>query len=107
EEFENGCSDRLVDAIVAWGTEDHVRDRIEAHLKAGATHVCIQPLRADGQPKPDMRAVEAFGPLNKSKVVSAAGWAWSSSENAWQDKHNGLARDRRAAGCGVRMRVGQ
>jgi probable F420-dependent oxidoreductase len=72
KEFENGCSDRLVDAIVAWGTEDQIRDRIEAQLKAGATHVCIQPLRADGQPKPDMRAVEAFGPLNKSRVVSAA-----------------------------------
>src|SRR5215468_407895 len=63
KEFENGCSDRLVDAIVEWGTEDHIRDRIEAQLKAGATHVCIQPLRADGQPKPDKRAVEAFGTL--------------------------------------------
>ncbi len=71
-EFENGCSDRLVDAIVAWGTEDRIRDRIEAHLKAGATQVCIQPLRSDGQPKPDMRAVEAFAKLNKSLVISAA-----------------------------------
>jgi probable F420-dependent oxidoreductase len=61
-EFENGCSDRLVDAIVAWGTDTQVRARIEAHLKAGATHVCILPLRADGSPLPDLRAVEALAP---------------------------------------------
>ncbi len=59
-EFENGCSDRLVDAIVAWGTEDKIRDRIDAHLKAGATHVCILPLRSDNAPLPDERAVAAF-----------------------------------------------
>lgn len=62
EDFENGCSDRLVDAIVAWGTEDRIRERIDAHLKAGATHVCILPLRADGAPLPDQRATEAFAP---------------------------------------------
>jgi probable F420-dependent oxidoreductase len=60
-EFENGCSDRLVDAIVAWGTEEKIRDRIDAHLKAGATHVCILPIRADNALLPDLRVVEAFG----------------------------------------------
>ncbi|MGA9725278.1 MAG: TIGR03620 family F420-dependent LLM class oxidoreductase [Candidatus Binatus sp.] len=59
-EFENGCSDRLVDAIVAWGNEEKIRDRINAHLKAGASHVCILPLRVDSAPQPDMRAVQAF-----------------------------------------------
>jgi probable F420-dependent oxidoreductase len=61
-DFENGCSDRLVDAIVAWGTEAKIRDRIEAHLTAGATHVCIQALRADSKPVPGLRAIEAFAP---------------------------------------------
>ncbi len=61
-EFENGCSDRLVDAIVAWGTETQIQDRIQAHLKAGATHVCIQPLRTDMAPLPDERAMEALAP---------------------------------------------
>lgn len=60
-EFENGCSDALVDAIVAWGSEDKIRDRIEAHMKAGATHVCIQPL-GDDPNMPDQKAVEAFAP---------------------------------------------
>jgi probable F420-dependent oxidoreductase len=62
EEFANGCSDRLVDAIVAWGTETQINDRIQAHFKAGATHVCIQPLRTDMTPFPDERAMEAFAP---------------------------------------------
>jgi probable F420-dependent oxidoreductase len=61
-DFADGCSDRLVDAIVAWGPEDKIRDRIDAHLKAGATQVCILPCRADGSPLPDDRAVEAFAP---------------------------------------------
>jgi probable F420-dependent oxidoreductase len=59
-DFENGGSDGLVDAIVAWGGEEKIRERIEAHFRAGATHVCIQPLRADGKPLPDLRAVEAL-----------------------------------------------
>ncbi|HVN27615.1 MAG TPA: TIGR03620 family F420-dependent LLM class oxidoreductase [Candidatus Binataceae bacterium] len=61
-EFENGCSDALVDAIVAWGTETQIRDRIDAHFKAGATHVCIQPLRTDMKPLPDEKAMEALAP---------------------------------------------
>lgn len=61
-DFQNGCSDRLVDAIVAWGSEDKIRERIDAHLKAGATHVCLQALRPDGKPLPDIRALEAFAP---------------------------------------------
>ncbi|MBI3797863.1 MAG: TIGR03620 family F420-dependent LLM class oxidoreductase [Deltaproteobacteria bacterium] len=61
-DFANGCSDGLVDDIVAWGSEEKIRDRIEAHLKAGATHVCILPIRADNESLPDLRAVEAFAP---------------------------------------------
>jgi probable F420-dependent oxidoreductase len=40
----NGGSDRLVDAMVAWGDEGAIRARIQAHWDAGADHVCIQPL---------------------------------------------------------------
>jgi probable F420-dependent oxidoreductase len=61
-DFENGCSDRLIDAVVAWGSEDKIRDRIDAHLTAGATHVCLMPLRSDASPLPDERALEAFAP---------------------------------------------
>jgi probable F420-dependent oxidoreductase len=59
-DFENGCSDRLVDAIVAWGSQEKIRERIEAHFTAGATHVCLQALRPDGNPLPDLRALAAL-----------------------------------------------
>lgn len=36
--------DRLVDAIVAWGSTDAIVSRIKAHLDAGANHVCVQVL---------------------------------------------------------------
>ena len=45
--FEGGGSDRLVDAIVAWGDVDAVRDRVAAHLDAGADHVCVQAIGGD------------------------------------------------------------
>ena len=62
EDFANGCSDTLVDAIVAWGNEDKIRGRIDAHLKAGATHVCIQPVSIHSELLPDERAMEALAP---------------------------------------------
>lgn len=47
EDFLDGGSDRLVDALVAWGSADAIRDRIEQHHQAGADHVCIQVLTED------------------------------------------------------------
>ncbi len=43
-DLANGGSDRLVDAIVAWGSLDDVVGRVRAHLDAGADHVCLQVL---------------------------------------------------------------
>lgn len=40
-------SDRLVDAIVAWGTLDTIAQRIQDHLDAGASHVSVQVLQND------------------------------------------------------------
>ncbi|RIL03443.1 MAG: LLM class F420-dependent oxidoreductase [Proteobacteria bacterium] len=61
-DFAGGCSDRLVDAIVAWGDEAAIRKRIQAHFDAGADHVCIQPLHPDGLPVPDEKALELLAP---------------------------------------------
>lgn len=47
-ELENGGSDRLVDALINWGTVEEVKRRIRAHFDAGATHVCIRPLHPPG-----------------------------------------------------------
>jgi len=41
------ASDRMVDAIVAWGTIDDAVARVKAHFDAGASHVSIQVLDAD------------------------------------------------------------
>jgi probable F420-dependent oxidoreductase len=54
-ELGNGGSDRLVDAIVAWGGVDAVCDRVAAHLDAGADHVCVQAVGDD--PLADLRQV--------------------------------------------------
>jgi probable F420-dependent oxidoreductase len=62
DDLANGGSDRLVDAIVAWGDEKQIGARVKAHFDAGANHVCIQPLRPDGKPGPDMEALEALAP---------------------------------------------
>jgi probable F420-dependent oxidoreductase len=47
-DLDNGGSDRLIDAIVAWGDEKAIRNRIQQHWDASADHVCIQPLRREG-----------------------------------------------------------
>ena len=35
---------------------------LPAHHQAGATHVCILPLRTDKKPLPDERTTEALAP---------------------------------------------
>jgi probable F420-dependent oxidoreductase len=47
DDMADGGSDRLVDAIVAWGDAEQIRQRVQAHFDAGADHVCIQALRDD------------------------------------------------------------
>ncbi|REK89420.1 LLM class F420-dependent oxidoreductase [Streptomyces inhibens] len=47
DDFTGGGSDRLVDAMVAWGDADAIRRRVQEHRDAGADHVAIQPLVAN------------------------------------------------------------
>jgi probable F420-dependent oxidoreductase len=51
-DFANGGSDRLIDAIVAWGDTERIRQRIRAHHTAGADHVCVQVLTEDAHGLP-------------------------------------------------------
>jgi probable F420-dependent oxidoreductase len=48
EDLAHGGSDRLVDAVVAWGDTDDIANRIRQHLEAGADHVCVQVLAPPG-----------------------------------------------------------
>jgi probable F420-dependent oxidoreductase len=61
---QNGGSDRLIDAIIAWGDENTIRARIDAHLKAGADQVCIYaagPVKGT-LPSPDERLLKLLAP---------------------------------------------
>jgi 2-methylisocitrate lyase-like PEP mutase family enzyme len=48
-------SDRLVDALFAWGGVDRIAERVNAHLDAGADHVCLQVVGA--RTAPDVGAI--------------------------------------------------
>ena len=63
EDRENGGSDRLVDAIVAWGTDEQIAAKINEHVAAGADHVCVQVLNTDNAaPKAEWtRLADALG----------------------------------------------
>ncbi|MCU1677196.1 MAG: class F420-dependent oxidoreductase [Frankiales bacterium] len=47
DDFAGGGSDRLVDAVVAWGSEDAIAARVREHLDAGADHVAVQVITDD------------------------------------------------------------
>jgi probable F420-dependent oxidoreductase len=56
DDFADRGSDRLVDAIVAWGDVDTIARRVSAMRDAGADHVCVQVIRADDDvPRVDWR----------------------------------------------------
>lgn len=63
-DFDNGGSDKLVDAIVGWGDETALRTRLQAHWDAGANHVCIQALQNGGENVPNMSLLELLAPRN-------------------------------------------
>jgi probable F420-dependent oxidoreductase len=62
EELADGGSDRLVDAVVAWGSPEAIAERVTAHLEAGADHVCLQVLDPDPNALP-MAACRALAPV--------------------------------------------
>jgi probable F420-dependent oxidoreductase len=47
EDLGRAPSDRVVDALVAWGDEAAIAARAQDHLEAGADHVCIEVLTSD------------------------------------------------------------
>jgi probable F420-dependent oxidoreductase len=51
-DFANGGSDKLIDAVIAWGDLKTVLNRIQEHRSAGADHVCVQVLTDDPKTLP-------------------------------------------------------
>jgi probable F420-dependent oxidoreductase len=60
-DFAGGASDRLLDAIVAWGDEERIADRVREHFQAGADHVAIQSYAED--PAIAMTQLERLAPV--------------------------------------------
>ena len=56
DDLRDGGSDRLVDALIAWGDEETIAARVQEHLDAGADHVCVQFIHdLDGLPTEQWR----------------------------------------------------
>lgn len=55
DDLADGGSDRLVDALVAWGDDAALAQRVQAHRDAGADHVCVQLLTDDLRAFPRQR----------------------------------------------------
>jgi probable F420-dependent oxidoreductase len=60
---ESGGSDPLVDAVVAWGDAAAIQHRVQAHLEAGADHVCIQALAPTSDPEEVLESLWQLAPV--------------------------------------------
>jgi probable F420-dependent oxidoreductase len=63
-DMDNGGSDRLIDAMFAWGDEDAIRARLQEHWDAGADHVCIHAVDPVSGASLDERALAALAPAS-------------------------------------------
>lgn len=61
-DLKDGGSDRLLDAMVVWGSAAQIKARLQRYFEQGAAQVVVQPLRTDGQPGPCWQALEALAP---------------------------------------------
>ena len=59
-DLAGGGSDRFIDAMVLWGDVATVARGLKAHLEAGANHVCIQPVHAEGDIEARDRTLKAL-----------------------------------------------
>jgi probable F420-dependent oxidoreductase len=57
-----GGSDRLIDALVAWGGIEDIQKRLTEHLDAGADHVAVHVLGGDGLPLAPWRELATLLP---------------------------------------------
>ncbi|MEV7321898.1 LLM class F420-dependent oxidoreductase [Streptomyces sp. NPDC093970] len=66
EDLTGGGSDRLVDALTVWGTDEAIRARLDAYHAAGADHLALQVITGEGGDTPPRahwrRLAEIVGP---------------------------------------------
>lgn len=61
-DWAGGGSDRLIDAMFAWRSEDAIRNRLQQHFDGGSDQVCIQPVAPSGEHAQDLAVLKALGP---------------------------------------------
>jgi probable F420-dependent oxidoreductase len=59
-DLAEGGSDRFLDAMVLWGDAETIARGLRAHFDAGANHVCIQPVHAEGDMEARDRTLAAL-----------------------------------------------
>jgi len=67
-DLKDGGTDAFVDALVAWGTIDDIVARVQAHLDAGADHVCVQPIDPERRGVPSDQWTRLAGALTGLKA---------------------------------------
>jgi probable F420-dependent oxidoreductase len=63
DDLTGGGSDRLVDAVFAWGDESRIRDRVATFHAAGADHVALQVVTGSERhalPRPEWRRLASL-----------------------------------------------
>lgn len=65
DEINDGGNDRFIDATFAHGDLEAIKDRVNAHLEAGADHVCVQPVNPNGAfGEPHLEVLEGLASMN-------------------------------------------
>jgi probable F420-dependent oxidoreductase len=59
-DLAGGGSDKFLDAMVLWGDAETIARRLRRHFEAGADHVCIQPVHAEGDTEALDRTLKAL-----------------------------------------------
>lgn len=62
-DLQNGGSDRLMDAMVFWGSAATVKAKLRGYFEKGADQVVIQSLNPSGAAEPDWKALETLASL--------------------------------------------
>jgi probable F420-dependent oxidoreductase len=57
DDFADGGSNRVLDALVAWGSPEDIAARVGEHREAGADHVCVQVLGDPSHLRADWRTL--------------------------------------------------
>jgi probable F420-dependent oxidoreductase len=62
DDLAGSGSDRVIDAVIAWGDEEAIAARVREHVDAGADHVCLQ-LRGPDSSDPRLDDLRRLAPV--------------------------------------------